>query len=269
MHAARVAFPNTRVGSGALTYFAELNRCRPDLGNCDFVSHGSSAIIHAADDRSVVQSLEGLADTFASGRAIAGRAGYHAGLVAIGLRTNPYGADVAANPHGRRVAAAGYDPRQRALFGAAWAVGALAATIGHDVDSLALASPIGRFGILQREEDAVGLVWSGQVYPLFHVLSFFGQLGGKSRLAVSGLCPELAAVAAKVGDRAGFAIANLSNATCGVRLADGDRVWRLNSQSFVASVRDPLWLERNPETVRRVVMEPCEVVFVERASPTS
>ena len=126
--AARKRFPAARIGGGVLTNFTELNRCRPDMSVCNYITHGATAIVHAADDRSVMESLEGLSQVFASARALAGLGDYRLGLISIGMRSNPYGADVVANPDQIRLAMAGTDPRQRGLFAAAWAIGAVEAT---------------------------------------------------------------------------------------------------------------------------------------------
>ncbi|NBX47320.1 MAG: hypothetical protein EBT22_09070, partial [Chloroflexi bacterium] len=57
--AAGRAFPSARIGVGMLTNFTELNRCRPiDAGS--YVTHSTTAIVHAADDRSVFETLETL-----------------------------------------------------------------------------------------------------------------------------------------------------------------------------------------------------------------
>jgi hypothetical protein len=128
--AARNAFPEARIGGGMLTYFTEFNRCPPSPGSDGFATHATSAIVHAADDESVMETLECLPHVFGSARALIGSAGYRLGLVAIGMRSNPYGAATKENPEQVRMAMAHSDPRQRGLFGAAWALGALAATAG-------------------------------------------------------------------------------------------------------------------------------------------
>ena len=48
----------------------------------------------------------------------------------FGMRSNPYGSGVMENALQSRIAMAGADPRQRGLFAAAWAVGAVTATEG-------------------------------------------------------------------------------------------------------------------------------------------
>ncbi|MCX7281201.1 MAG: hypothetical protein NTX21_06545, partial [Alphaproteobacteria bacterium] len=147
---ARAAFSDAGIGSGVLTYFPELNRCRP--GPCDYVTHGATAITQSADDHTVIENLEGLSHVLKSGRALAGERDYRLGLVAIGMRSNPYGSGIVENVRQNRVSMAGADPRQRGLFAAAWAVGAVAATEGHGVSSMALSALVGPFGAIYRRE---------------------------------------------------------------------------------------------------------------------
>jgi hypothetical protein len=153
---------------------------------CDYITHGATAIVHAADDRSVVENLEGLSQVFTSARILAERGEYRLGLVSIVMRSNPYGSGVVANPDQIRLPMAGTDPRQRGLFGAAWAVGAVAATEQHGISSIALATPVGPFGIIYRRA-----AWSqpiydnggAAIYPLFHVVRALSKDKGFSVIA--------------------------------------------------------------------------------------
>lgn len=142
----RAGFPGALVGGGSLTNFTELNRCRPDPAAVDFATFGNTAIVHAADDLSVWQTIEALPDILATARAIAGEKPLHLGLVSIGMRCNPYGDAVAPNPAGLRLPMAMGDPRQSTGFAAAYAVAALAAAAQAGVASLALAMPDGPLG---------------------------------------------------------------------------------------------------------------------------
>ena len=142
----RTGFPGAAVGGGSLTNFTELNRCRPDPGTVDFVTFGNTAIVHAADDLSVWQTLEALPDIFATAREIAGGKPLHLGLFSIGMRSNPYGAAVAPNPGRLKLPMAAEDPRQDTGFAAAYAVGILARAAAAGVDSLALAMAGGPLG---------------------------------------------------------------------------------------------------------------------------
>ncbi len=142
----RAGFPGAQVGGGSLTNFTELNRCRPDPAAVDFVTFGNTAIVHAADDLSVWQTIEALPDILATARAIAGEKPLHLGLISIGMRCNPYGDRVAPNPDGLRLPMAMDDPRQPTGFAAAYAVAVLAAAAQAGVASLALAMPDGPLG---------------------------------------------------------------------------------------------------------------------------
>ena len=56
--AAHKVFPRARIGGGMLSNFTELNRKRPPKRLFDFITHATSALVHAADDRSVMETLE-------------------------------------------------------------------------------------------------------------------------------------------------------------------------------------------------------------------
>lgn len=147
MAAAAEAFPHARIGAGMLTNFTELNR-RPVRGGA-YITHGNAAIVHAADDRSVLETLEALPTVFASARTLAGTRSYRLGLVAIGMRSNLYGQALALNPAGERMTLTDSDPRQGTPFAAAYAVAvcALAARAGAEAVALAAAAgPLGAEG---------------------------------------------------------------------------------------------------------------------------
>ncbi|MGI9425772.1 MAG: hypothetical protein ACR2PA_21470, partial [Hyphomicrobiaceae bacterium] len=191
VQAAREAFPDALIGGGMLTNFTEFNRCPPDPTLCDFVSHGSTAIVHAGDDLSVRETLEALPQIFDSAEALSGGKPYRLGLVSIGMRSNPYGAAVADNPDQVRQTMAKVDPRQRGLFAAAWAVGALSATAGGCVEALCLAAPCGPFGIAYQTQDDPQPYFdqdgSAIVYPIYHVFNTAAAMAGDDRLIIDGL----------------------------------------------------------------------------------
>lgn len=149
MRTARRAFPDAQVGGGSLTNFAEFNRCRPSL-DADFTTFGNTAIVHAADDFSVCQTLEAIPDIFASAQSIGAGKPLHLGLFSIGMRSNPYGADVVPNPEARRIAMAGYDPRQDLEFAGAYALAVLTLAAAAGVQSIALSMPDGPLGAVGR-----------------------------------------------------------------------------------------------------------------------
>ena len=188
----RAGFAGAAIGSGSLTNFTELNRCRPDPDGVDFVTFGNTAIVHAADDLSVWQTLEALPDIFATAREIAGGKPLHLGLLSIGMRSNPYGAAVAPNPELIRLPMAMQDPRQGTGFAAAYAVGVLARAAAAGVGSLALAmagGPLGADGPL-GEVVRAGAALAGREVRITEKAGVIVMTSGKSTLAANCTAAE-------------------------------------------------------------------------------
>jgi hypothetical protein len=185
--AARAAFPGVPLGGGMFSFFTELNRKRPPAELLDFVTHTTCPIVHAADDRSVMETLEALPYVVQSTRAFIGKAAYRVGPSAIGTRDNPYGAATAANPENRRICLAAMDPRQRGLFGAAWTLGYLAALARGGVSAVAIGAPTGPQGIVFRPADYpqpyFDKLRSAAVYPAYHVVAAFATAAGRRQVA--------------------------------------------------------------------------------------
>jgi len=106
-------FPKAKLGGGMHSYFTELNRKRPPAHALDFITHTTCPIVHAADDVSVMESLEALPSVMRSAQAMAPGNPYWIGPTAIGMRFNPYGAAPMENPGNARVAMARMDPPWR------------------------------------------------------------------------------------------------------------------------------------------------------------
>jgi hypothetical protein len=175
--AAREAFPGVAIGGGTLSYFAELNRKRPPVELLDFVSHCTCPIVHAADDLSVMQSLEAMPHIVRSARAIMGKnKAYRIGPSTIGMRHNPYGARVMENPANCRIAMTDRDPRQTSLFAAAWMVGYVAATAEAGLQSLTVGCLTARLGLA-----SAGVSGELLFYPAFYAARALAELGGNLR----------------------------------------------------------------------------------------
>ncbi|MBB3936622.1 D-apionate lactonase [Aureimonas phyllosphaerae] len=171
--AARAAFPGVRLGGGMLSYFTELNRKRVPLGELDFVTHATNPIVHAADDLSVMQTLEAIPFITRSTRAFVGDKPYRLGPTTIGMRQNPYGSRTMPNPDGRRIPMADDDPRARGLFGAAFMMGYAARLQGAGIEAWTGASLAGPRGLLLAD---------GGVVPAFHAAKGLAAVSGAARL---------------------------------------------------------------------------------------
>lgn len=121
--ASAAVFSDLQRGGGMVSFFPELNRKRPPLALLNFVSHGLCPTVHAADDLSVMETLETIPHISRSARAIMGKREYRIGPATIAMRQNPYGQRTMPNPDQLRLCMADDDPRHRAQFGAAYAMG--------------------------------------------------------------------------------------------------------------------------------------------------
>ncbi len=199
--AARAAFPGIALAGGTFAYFTELNRKRPPAGLLDAVTFATCPLVHAADDRSVMESLAALPAIARSARAIAGATPFVVGPSAIGMRDNPYGPAPLPNPTNRRLVMGGADPRQRGLFNAAWTLGYIARFGLGGAARIALSAPAGPFGILDVQGEL----------PVFPVLAGCAALRGAVLHAVSGGPEE--ALAALLAVRPGHRELWLANLT--------------------------------------------------------
>ena len=274
VEAARAVFGTTSVGGGMLTNFTEFNRCPPDPAGCDFVGHGSTAIVHAADDRSVCETLEALPFVFESTSSLSDGKPQRLGLISIGMRSNPYGADVADNPRQIRQTMARFDPRQCGTFAAAFAVGALCATQSQGIQALALAAPAGPFGIVSSPQPVPRPHFDANpdavVYPIFHVIRAAAAMTGNSRLQISGLPAGLFGIAAGSIDAWDMVLANLSDRTASVTFPIRATCRQLNGQTFTDAVRDPDWLDKAvPTKSQEVEIAPFSVAFASSLEKTA
>ncbi|HEY6511150.1 MAG TPA: hypothetical protein VI032_04185 [Burkholderiaceae bacterium] len=172
--AARRAFPGVKLGGGMFSFFTELNRKRPPTRELDFVMNTTCPIVHAADDRSVMETLEALPFQVSTARTYFGGCGYRVGPSAIGCRDNPHGATFTPNPDNLRVCLAKMDPRMRGLFGAAWTLGYIATLARTGIDALTIGAPTGPLGIVYRKAEYAQPYYDDlgapAVYPVFHVV---------------------------------------------------------------------------------------------------
>ncbi|MEO7337646.1 MAG: hypothetical protein ABIV63_13795 [Caldimonas sp.] len=186
--AARRAFPGVRLGGGMFTFFTELNRKRPPVERLDFVHNVTCPNVHAADDRSVMETHEALAYQVATARSFIGETPYRIGPSAIGIRENPYGSSVAPNPDAERISLAKDDPRQRGLFGAAWALGYVASLAPLGLEAITFGAPTGPLGIIATRNPRGGAAHRpphGAVFPACHVVAGLTRGAGAALVAAT------------------------------------------------------------------------------------
>lgn len=188
------------IGTGTPSLFTEFNR-NPPTGDADFVFFCNAAVVHAADDLSVMETLSVYPSVIATAQRLCPGKPIWLGPCTIGMRHNPYGQVVAANPALMRTPAADVDPRHGALFGAAFAVGVAAQAAAAGVDRLILAAPTGQFGLL----NAAG---GRQLIQAVH--AELAAASGAERCEVAVNRSGIAAVAYRTGESIRILIANLT-----------------------------------------------------------
>lgn len=192
---ARRVFPDKKLGGGTIVGFSELNRSRPARG-VDFVAHSTQAIVHAADDRSVMETLASVPYIVASVRRIVGSLEYRLGPVSIGAPQDFYSGRSQPNPEGKKRPAAEIDPRQSLSFAAAFAMGYAAAAAG--IESLTLGATSG----------SIGVAGKGRLYPLGELAEWLAAVAGRPRRPVV-MPTGLAAIAVDGDVQRQLLIANL------------------------------------------------------------
>lgn len=254
---ARAAFPGVKLGGGMFTFFTELNRKRPPADLLDFVHNGTCPIVHAADDRSVMETNEALPYQVATARSYIGSTAYRIGPSAIGCRDNPHGKTFTPNPENHRICLAKADPRQRGLFGAAWMLGYVASLAPTGVGAITFGAPTGPLGLIHRHGDTPVPYYdeiSGiAVYPAYHVLAGLARASGARRVEVTASNDAaLRCLAYRAKGATLLWLANTTSQKQVVRVAHrgGDAVGMvLDESTFARATTDPFSFQGNPRPV--------------------
>jgi len=207
--AAHAAFPGMRLGGGMLSYFTELNRKRVPADPLDFITHCTNPIVHAADDLSVMKTLEALPFITRSVRAIYGDKPYRIGPSTIPMRQNPYGSRTMDNPDHARIAMGKTDPRHNALFGEAFAFGYAARVLDAGLECLTLSALTGPFGLIASENEPSP---ADANRPIFNSVATLARLAGsRCRECISSdPTSVLAFVTARTGERRQLHLVNIT-----------------------------------------------------------
>ena len=216
------------------------------------VTHTTCPTVHAADDRSVMETNEALRHQIRSTRAFMGDGlAYRIGPSQIGCRENPYGKAPAPNPGNGRVCLATVDPRQRGLFNAAWTLAYAAACARGEIEALAFGAPTGPFGHIYRRAGFAQPYFDAldgpSVYPAFHVVAGLAALDGATVLSTE-VTPggAAAALAVRDGARTVLWLANLTADALDVELPTdlaGARIVSLDADAFEELTRAADYLD--------------------------
>ncbi|MGB7301098.1 MAG: hypothetical protein WA888_14720 [Burkholderiaceae bacterium] len=257
--AAASAFPGIEIGGGMFSFFTELNRKRVPTDQLNFVQNTTCPIVHAADDRSVMETLEALPFQVATARQFIGDSFYRVGPSGIGCRDNPHGATWTPNPENVRVCLTKHDPRQRGLFGAAWVLGYIATLARSGVDAISIGAPTGPLGLIFRKgehpQPAFDEFNGTAVFPAYHVLRRLIRGVGSTLADCESSMPDAVQCLAFAGRDGGIdlCIANLTAVKKPILIkSDAGAQLRgvvLDQSNFQAACTDPIAFQSNEGSI--------------------
>jgi len=233
--AAREAFPGMTIGGGTFGFFTELNRNWPPVGLIDYITHIACSIVHAADDRTMMENLDSFRAMARTVRVFAGNMPYRLIAASLGLDSGPYG-EPSPNPDNSRRTMVRSDPRHRGLFGAAWTLAAVAEAARNGIAAISPASLVGELGIIDHPA----------VHPIYHVVRGMAKAAGQPCIGtVSSEPARIRALAYRDRDnRTVLWLANLSDGPQRVILPEDDfALRRLNEETFEAAAAEPAFLD--------------------------
>lgn len=201
LEAARAVFPGSAIGSGTPYFFAQINRIE-GLGQVDFLSFTTSSIVHAADDDTVMHGLQSLPWLLRTLHANHPGVPVRVGPSSIAARHSPLGPQPLSDGT-RRLPLARRDPRSRALFAAAWALGHVAGLAYAGARAVTVMSLRGGDGIV--DDQAAGPLR----HPVYGLLQRLGRPAALLAVQVSDPA-RLAVLALRRDGRSELLLANLT-----------------------------------------------------------
>ena len=234
----------TAVVGGTNSNFTELNRHRPTTRFPTVFSLNPQ--VHAFDDLSLIENLEGQSEVIQSARQFCG-SGLYVSPVTLRPRSNP-GADTLPLESSGRLPFS-VDPRQRTLFGATWTVGSLARLLpASGIESLTYYEAIGWKGVMESEQGhprphQFGSS-PGEIFPVYHVFRALAE--AEALFPVTNPVPhKIAVVGFRQKGTVHVLLANLqSEISIAKLLLPADRIAvQMLSEDHLAAVRQ----ERLPD----------------------
>lgn len=271
------ALPGTEFVGGTNGNLAELNRQRPDVSAMDGVSYTINPQVHAWDERSLIEAIEGQRDTVLTARSYCGRLPICVSSVTLKPPFNQAATEEEAPEHPNELPAA-VDQRQMSLFAAAWTVGSVHSLASGGASSITYYETTGWRGLM---ETAFGSPvpdkfrsFPGMLYPVYWVFAFLADARKATLLESNSDRPLLLEGLAFKKDRGvGLLVANLQPCSQEVRLTslpDGRAVLsRLNEDTVILAASDPDAFLRVSESLEihageaSHVLKPYETAFLE------
>jgi hypothetical protein len=215
------------VFSGTEQFFNELNRARPDYSGVDGIVFSLNPQVHACIDRALMQNAAAIVDIAEFCRSLYPGAELSVGPVHLLGPGGPFPGGP-QSPDGPPQA---LDVRHTALFGAAWTVAFLQASVQAGIENVTLFDIVGSRGLAERGDPArqpKGFPSvPGKGFPLLWVFEKLQQanLAGATATHGVGGADQCAAVGVRAGSRSRVLVANLREEIVDLRIdVGGDAV---------------------------------------------
>ena len=279
---ARQHLRNAPVIVGTNEYFTELNRERPQVKVLDGSCYSVNPQVHAFDNQSLVENLEGQGHTVKSAQRFLEGKPVHVTPVTLRPRFNPQ-AKGAPEPIVPGRLPSRIDARQMSLFGAVWTLGSIKYLAESGAASITYFQTHGWAGVMEAAagSPAPELFPSipGAVFPLYHVLADVNEFAGGTLHPLDSSDPlQTCALLLELAARRRLLVANLTSQPKLVmvdasRLGPRARVSSLDEQTAEAAMREPerfrarlgSLLEPATGGQYRLAMLPYSVVRLDRA----
>jgi hypothetical protein len=240
--------PQVRIGGGTNAYFTELNRARPRADGVELICFSVNPQVHAFDNATLVENLEGQAETVRSARHLYGEVPIGVTPVTLRPRFNPNATGPEPAPPAGELPSQ-VDPRQMSLFGAGWTLGSVKHLAESGAASATYYETAGWRGVMEAAggsplpEKFRSL--PGAVFPLYHVLAEIGEFAGGAVVPSRSSAPlSVDGMLLTKDGRMRLLLANLSPEPQRVRLrcpAGWNRVLvsHLDESNAEAAMREP------------------------------
>jgi hypothetical protein len=241
--------PDAKISGGTNLYFTELNREHPETTHADFVSYSINPQVHAFDNWTLVENLQGQAETIRSARQFLNGLPLAISPITLRPRFNP---NAAVSPNAEASEVSGdlpdaVDARQMSLFGAAWTIGSLKQVAEGGVYSATYYETSGWRGVMETTEGSPlpekFRSLPGAVFPLYHVFADFGEFAGGLVVPSKSSDPlKVEGFAVYKDGKTRIMLASLSDSVTQVRvpnLAEQVRIRRLNETNAEAAMSSP------------------------------
>jgi hypothetical protein len=207
--------PQVPICGGTNLYFAEINRFRPDVSALDGVAFSINPQVHAFDERSLVENLEGEADTVATAQAFCEGRPIIVSPVTLKPRFNPDAMGPEPPPLPGKLPSA-VDARQMSLFAAAWTLGSVKQLAEAGATSLTFYETTGWRGVKDTDRGCplpgVFRSFPSMVFPVYHIFADVADLKDGELITCSSSDPlRIQALAAQTGESLHILVANLTD----------------------------------------------------------